>query len=116
MTVLILVALLWEYRDSQVLLIAIGVQVGKNLKTFFGLVVDEPSGRLREQEDEKFDDSCGGILDTEGITSHWYEGIGPKEKQPRCAELAWNGVESNEFDTDGSTKWCDTVGTKHILP
>lgn len=30
----------------------------------------------------------------------------------RRAELAWLGVESNEFGTDEFMKWCEVVGTE----
>ncbi|KAK1819107.1 hypothetical protein LTR12_006422 [Friedmanniomyces endolithicus] len=48
-------------------------------------------------------------------TYHWIDGVGPKEKRPQRPELAWNGVESNEFGTDEFMKWCELVGTKPYL-
>ncbi|KAA8904823.1 glycoside hydrolase superfamily [Sphaerosporella brunnea] len=48
-------------------------------------------------------------------TYHWYEGVGPTEKRPRRPELAWNGVETNEFGTDEFMKWCEVAGTKPYL-
>jgi alpha-L-arabinofuranosidase len=30
-------------------------------------------------------------------------------------ELAWIGVETNEFGTDEFMKWCDAVGTEPYL-
>lgn len=48
-------------------------------------------------------------------TYHWYEGIGPKENRPKRPELAWNGIETNEFGTDEFMKWCKTVGTEPYI-
>ncbi|KAF2808756.1 glycoside hydrolase [Mytilinidion resinicola] len=45
-------------------------------------------------------------------TYHWLDGVGPKHKRPRRPELAWIGVESNEFGTDEFLKWCEVVGTE----
>jgi alpha-N-arabinofuranosidase len=45
-------------------------------------------------------------------TYHWLDGVGPREKRPRRPELAWIGVESNEFGTDEFLKWCEVVGTE----
>lgn len=45
-------------------------------------------------------------------TYHWLDGIGPREKRPRRPELAWIGVESNEFGTDEFLQWCEVVGTE----
>ena len=48
-------------------------------------------------------------------TYHWYDGVGPKEQRPKRPELAWGGVESNEFGTDELMKWCDVAGTKPYI-
>ena len=48
-------------------------------------------------------------------TYHWLDGVGPREKRPRRPELAWLGVESNEFGTDEFMKWCEIVGTEPYL-
>ncbi|KAF2424415.1 family 51 glycoside hydrolase [Tothia fuscella] len=45
-------------------------------------------------------------------TYHWLDGVGPREKRPRRPELAWIGVESNEFGTDEFLNWCEIVGTE----
>jgi len=45
-------------------------------------------------------------------TYHWLDGVGPKEQRPKRPELAWLGVESNEFGTDEFLKWCEVVGTE----
>lgn len=42
-------------------------------------------------------------------TYHWAEGVGPREKRPRRPELAWLGVESNEFGTDEFMAWLDVL-------
>ena len=43
-------------------------------------------------------------------TYHWLDGVGPREQRPRRPELAWLGVESNQFGTDEFMKWCEVVG------
>ena len=48
-------------------------------------------------------------------TYHWLDGVGPKDKRPRRPELAWLGVESNEFGTDEFMRWCEAVGTAPYL-
>lgn len=48
-------------------------------------------------------------------TYHWIDGVGPREKRPRRPELAWLGIESNQFGTDEFMKWCETVGTEPYL-
>jgi alpha-N-arabinofuranosidase len=45
-------------------------------------------------------------------TYHWIDGVGPKDKRPKRPELAWIGVESNEFGTDEFLRWCEVVGTE----
>ncbi|KAF2141365.1 glycoside hydrolase family 51 protein [Aplosporella prunicola CBS 121167] len=45
-------------------------------------------------------------------TYHWLDGVGPKDQRPPRPELAWIGVESNEFGTDEFLKWCEVVGTE----
>ncbi|KAI9761953.1 MAG: hypothetical protein M4579_000736 [Chaenotheca gracillima] len=45
-------------------------------------------------------------------TYHWEEGVGPKESRPRRPELAWLGIETNEFGTDEFMKWCEVLGTE----
>lgn len=48
-------------------------------------------------------------------TYHWLDGVGPREKRPRRPELAWLGVESNQFGTDDFMKWCEIVGTEPYM-
>ncbi|UQC81582.1 alpha-L-arabinofuranosidase [Colletotrichum lupini] len=48
-------------------------------------------------------------------TYHWIDGVGPKENRPKRPELAWIGVESNEFGTDEFMKWCEVVGAEPYL-
>jgi alpha-N-arabinofuranosidase len=48
-------------------------------------------------------------------TYHWLDGVGPREKRPRRPELAWLGVESNQFGTDEFMQWCEIVGTEPYL-
>ncbi|KAJ4288914.1 hypothetical protein N0V90_011255 [Kalmusia sp. IMI 367209] len=48
-------------------------------------------------------------------TYHWLDGVGPKENRPKRPELAWLGLEPNEFGTDEFMKWCEVVGTEPYL-
>ncbi|AEO58452.1 glycoside hydrolase family 51 protein [Thermothelomyces thermophilus ATCC 42464] len=48
-------------------------------------------------------------------TYNWLDGVGPKEKRPKRPELAWIGVETNEFGTDEFMKWCEVVGAEPYL-
>ncbi|CRK24014.1 hypothetical protein BN1708_003705 [Verticillium longisporum] len=48
-------------------------------------------------------------------TYHWQDGIGPREKRPKKQELAWHGIETNEFGTDEFLRWCEVVGTEPYL-
>ncbi|KAL0260433.1 hypothetical protein SLS55_004120 [Diplodia seriata] len=45
-------------------------------------------------------------------TYHWLDGVGPKDQRPPRPELAWLGLETNEFGTDEFLKWCEVVGTE----
>lgn len=42
-------------------------------------------------------------------TYHWQEGIGPREERPKRPELAWLGIESNQFGTDDFMQWLDKL-------
>lgn len=48
-------------------------------------------------------------------TYHWMDGVGPRESRPKRPELAWVGIESNQFGTDEFMKWCEVVGTEPYL-
>ncbi|KAM5341265.1 hypothetical protein ACJ41O_015374 [Fusarium nematophilum] len=53
-------------------------------------------------------------------TYYWMDGIGPRERRPKKrvnipAELAWIGVESNQFGTDEFIQWCRTVRTEPYI-
>ncbi|KAF4955237.1 hypothetical protein FSARC_11910 [Fusarium sarcochroum] len=48
-------------------------------------------------------------------TYHWMDGIGPRDKRPKKQELAWIGVESNQFGTDEFIQWCRIVGTEPYI-
>ncbi|KAF2404864.1 glycoside hydrolase [Trichodelitschia bisporula] len=48
-------------------------------------------------------------------TYHWLDGVGPKEHRPKRPELAWQGVESNQFGTDEFMQWCELVGAEPYL-
>ncbi|KFY50827.1 hypothetical protein V496_09139 [Pseudogymnoascus sp. VKM F-4515 (FW-2607)] len=43
-------------------------------------------------------------------TYHWQDGIGPRESRPTRPELAWEGVETNEFGTDEFLHWLTVLG------
>ncbi|PGH15598.1 hypothetical protein AJ79_02380 [Helicocarpus griseus UAMH5409] len=45
-------------------------------------------------------------------TYHWLDGVGPKDQRPSRPELAWQGVETNQFGTDEFLKWCEVLGTE----
>ncbi|KAK7921191.1 hypothetical protein PG985_009213 [Apiospora marii] len=42
-------------------------------------------------------------------TYHWAEGVGPRDQRPKRPELAWLGVESNQFGTDEFMAWLDVL-------
>ncbi|GBC70650.1 Intracellular exo-alpha-(1-_5)-L-arabinofuranosidase [Candidatus Calditenuaceae archaeon HR02] len=46
---------------------------------------------------------------------HWMDGIGPRLHRPRKFELAWEGVEPNEFGTVEFIEWCRLVGTEPFI-
>ncbi|KAL2131353.1 hypothetical protein VTI74DRAFT_5242 [Chaetomium olivicolor] len=48
-------------------------------------------------------------------TYHWLDGVGPKENRPKRPELAWIGIEPNQFGTDEFMKWCEIVGCEPYL-
>lgn len=48
-------------------------------------------------------------------TYHWMDGVGTRESRPKRPELAWVGIESNQFGTDEFMKWCEIVGTEPYL-
>lgn len=43
-------------------------------------------------------------------TYHWQDGIGPRESRPSRPELAWLGVEPNQFGTDEFMHWLSVLG------
>jgi alpha-N-arabinofuranosidase len=45
----------------------------------------------------------------------WQDGVGPRSKRPKRPELAWNGVESNQFGTDEFMIWCRLAGCEPYL-
>lgn len=45
----------------------------------------------------------------------WKDGIGPKEQRPVRLELAWQGLETNEFGTDEFMRWCRKAGVKPMM-
>ena len=48
-------------------------------------------------------------------TYHWLDGVGPRENRPARPELAWEGVETNQFGTDEFMAWCEALGTEPYL-
>jgi alpha-N-arabinofuranosidase len=46
---------------------------------------------------------------------HWTDGIGPKDRRPRRAELAWGGEEPNQFGTDDFLRYCAALGTEPYI-
>jgi alpha-L-arabinofuranosidase len=45
----------------------------------------------------------------------WKDGIGPKDKRPVRAELAWNDLESNRFGTDEFLRYCERIGAQPYI-
>lgn len=41
---------------------------------------------------------------------HWQDGVGPRERRPTLPNLAWGGVESNEFGTDEFMDFARRIG------
>lgn len=48
-------------------------------------------------------------------TYHWLDGVGPPNKRPSRPELAWEGIESNQFGTDEFMRWCRRLGAEPYL-
>ena len=48
-------------------------------------------------------------------TYHWLDGVGPRSQRPKRPELAWKGVETNQFGTDDFLLWCEAVGSQPFL-
>ena len=48
-------------------------------------------------------------------TYRWEDGIGPKEKRPRRAEVAWQCIETNEFGLDEFAKWSKKAGSDVMM-
>ena len=46
---------------------------------------------------------------------HWLDGVGPAERRPRRAELAWHAEESNRFGTDEFIEYCRALGTEPFI-
>ena len=46
---------------------------------------------------------------------HWLDGVGPKEKRPRRAELAWYAEESNRFGTDEFIEYCRVIDAEPFI-
>lgn len=42
-------------------------------------------------------------------TYHWQDGVGPRHLRPARPELAWLGLESNQFGTDEFMQWLDVL-------
>lgn len=42
---------------------------------------------------------------------NWKNGIGPKKDRPRCLDLAWKTIESNQFGIDEFYDWSQKSGT-----
>lgn len=39
----------------------------------------------------------------------WEDGVGPREERPKRLDLAWGGLEPNEFGTNEFVEWCKRV-------
>lgn len=48
-------------------------------------------------------------------TYRWEDGIGPKEKRPRRAEVAWQSIETNEFGLNEFVEWSKLNGSGGMM-
>jgi alpha-N-arabinofuranosidase len=46
---------------------------------------------------------------------NWEDGIGPKEKRPARADLAWNSIETNQMGTDEYVRFCKLIGAENFI-
>ncbi len=46
---------------------------------------------------------------------HWLDGVGPRERRPSRAELAWQTVESNQFGTHEFIALCRKIGAEPYI-
>lgn len=46
---------------------------------------------------------------------NWEDGIGPKDKRPRRAELAWKSTETNQFGLDEFVDWCAAASCEPLM-
>ena len=46
---------------------------------------------------------------------NWEDGIGPKEKRPKRAELAWSAIESNHVGVDEFASWAKRADTQVMM-
>lgn len=48
-------------------------------------------------------------------TYDWQDGVGPREKRPKRAGLAWRSIETNEFGLNEFMRWAAEAGVEPIL-
>jgi len=46
---------------------------------------------------------------------HWLDGVGPRERRPVRAELAWNTVETNQIGTNEFIEYCRLLATEPYI-
>lgn len=46
---------------------------------------------------------------------HWEDGIGPQDQRPTRMELAWQGIEPNQFGTDEFIQYCREMETEPYI-
>lgn len=46
---------------------------------------------------------------------NWEDGVGPLEKRPKKAELAWRAIETNKIGTNEFIKWANIVDTEVMM-
>ncbi len=46
---------------------------------------------------------------------NWTDGIGPRDRRPARAELAWNALESNRFGTDEFLRYAERIGAEPYI-
>jgi alpha-N-arabinofuranosidase len=46
---------------------------------------------------------------------HWEDGVGPKRGRPVTYDLAWGGLESNQFGSEEFIKYCRLIGAEPFI-
>jgi alpha-N-arabinofuranosidase len=46
---------------------------------------------------------------------HWMDGVGPRRDRPKKLDMAWGGLDPNEFGTCEFIEWCRMIGAEPYL-